>query len=185
MQVNAQTKSGSNELHGSLYGYFRNDTFNASDSIAHRVLPVSDQQFGGTVGGPILKDKLFFFFAYEGERQPNTVFDTPTGFAGQSYSFLNELRTHSYLLRTDWQTSSTNRLSLRATASTRNSYTLLGDWTWTATPSLVNEVRVGYNHFDCQNTPLVQSSGVPLPHHHRRRALQLPATLHPELRTIS
>ena len=68
VQVNVQTKSGGNQYHGTLYGYFRNDAFNASDPVAHKVLPFSDQQFGGTVGGRILKDKLFFFFAYEGER---------------------------------------------------------------------------------------------------------------------
>ena len=66
VQVNVQTKSGSNQFHGTLYGYFRNSDFNASDPVAHKVLPFSDQQFGGTFGGPILKNKLFFFFAYEG-----------------------------------------------------------------------------------------------------------------------
>lgn len=57
IQVNVQTKSGTNQLHGTLYGYFRNSEFNANDSVAHRLLPFSDQQFGGTVGGPILKDR--------------------------------------------------------------------------------------------------------------------------------
>ena len=85
LQVNVQTKSGTNQYHGTLYGYFRNDAFNASDSVAHRVLPFSDQQFGGTFGGPILRNKLFFLFAYEGERQPSTIFDTPTGFGGLTY----------------------------------------------------------------------------------------------------
>src|SRR5258708_10309324 len=98
MQVNVQTKSGSNRFHGSLYGYFRSDAFNASDSVAHRVLPFSDQQFGGTIGGPILKDRLFFFFGYEGERQPSTIFATPTGFGGLTYTFAHPLRTHRQLL---------------------------------------------------------------------------------------
>ena len=115
MQVIVQTKSGTNAFHGTLYGYFRNSEFNASDSVAHKVLPFSDQQFGGTFGGPIWKEKLFFFFAYEGEREPNTIFDTPTGFGGLSYTFNNELRVDSYLFHTDYQINPANRFSVRAT----------------------------------------------------------------------
>jgi hypothetical protein len=184
VQVNAQTKSGSNNFHGTLYGYFRNSEFNASDSVAHRVLPFSDQQFGGTVGGPILKNKLFFFFAYEGERQPNSVFDTPTGFGGLSYTFPYELRTNSYLLHTDWQVNTANRISVRATGytwaipfnnvtgnssptratdSTRTAYAALATWTWTVSPSIVNEVKGGYQHFGWSNTPLILSQEYRLP----------------------
>jgi hypothetical protein len=184
MQVNVQTKTGNDRFHGTLYGYFRNDAFNAADSVAHKVLPFSDQQFGGTVGGPIIKSKLFFFFAYEGERQPNTIFATPTGFAGLSYTFANELRTNSYLFRTDWQAGSNHHFSLRgsgytwsvpfnnvtgsssptrATDSTRTSYAGLATWTWTISASLVNEAKIGFNHFDWENTPLVQSQEYDLP----------------------
>jgi hypothetical protein len=184
LQVMAQTKSGSNNFHGSLYGYFRNDEFNASDPVAHKVLPFSDQQFGGTIGGPILKNRLFFFFAYEGERQPNTIFDTPTGFGGLTYTFANELRTNSYLLHTDWQVNTSNRLSVRttgytwavpfnnvtgsssptrATDSTRTAYASLGTWTWTVSPSIVNEVKGGFQHFGWSNTPLIQSQEYRLP----------------------
>jgi hypothetical protein len=184
VQVNAQTKSGSNSFHGSLYGYFRNDEFNAADSVAHKVLPFSDQQFGGTVGGPILKEKLFFFFAYEGERQPSTIFDTPTGFGGISYTFANQLRTNSYLLHTDWHLNAKNRFSVRAsgftwgvpfnnvtgsasptraTNSTRTSYSAVGTWSWTVTNSLFNEAKVGFNHFDWANDPLILSQEYRLP----------------------
>jgi hypothetical protein len=184
MQINVQTKSGANQFHGTLYGYFRNDSFNASDPVAHRVLPFSDQQFGGTFGGPIRKDKLFFFFAYEGERQPSTVFDTPAGFGGLSYTFANQLRTNSYLLHSDWVINAANRLSVRAsgytwhvpfnnvtgsasptraTDSTRTSYSVLGTWNSIITPALVNEVKIGLNHFDWQNTPLIRSQEYRLP----------------------
>ncbi len=187
VQVNVQTKSGTNQFHGTLYGYFRNDAFNADDSVAHKLLPFSDQQFGGTVGGPILKDKLFFFFAYEGERQPSTIFDTPTGFS-TTYSFANELRTNSYLLHTDWQLNGNNRLTLRGTGytwaepfnlasaaggsssapsraadSTRTSYSVLLTWNSILTPSLVNEAKIGFNHFEWLNTPLVNSQEYDLP----------------------
>jgi Carboxypeptidase regulatory-like domain/TonB dependent receptor len=184
LQVNVQTKSGSNQFHGTLYGYFRNSVFNADDPVAHKLLPFSDQQFGGTFGGPILKNKLFFFFAYEGERQPNTIFAVPTGFGGASYTFNNELRTNSYLLHSDWQANSAHRFSARATGytwsapfnnvtgsasptratdSTRTSYAVLGTWTWTINSALVNEVKAGLNHFDWQNTPLIQTQEYRLP----------------------
>jgi hypothetical protein len=183
-QVIVQTRSGTNQFHGSLYGYFRNSVFNSDDPVAHRLLPFSDQQFGGTFGGPIWRDKVFFFFAYEGERQPNTSFTTPTGFGGLSYSFNNELRTDSYLLHTDWQINSKNRVSFRgsrytwgepfnnvsgnvsptrATASTKTSYSALLTWNGTITPSLVNEMKMGYNHFDYANTPLILSPEFRLP----------------------
>ena len=178
VQVNVQTKAGTEQFHGTAYGYFRNDAFNASDPVSHTVLPFSDQQYGGTIGGPILHNKLYFFFGYEGERQPNTIFNTPTGFAGVSYSFPSKLSTNSYLFRSDWQVSNMHRISVRAsgftwsnpfnnvtgtssptraTDSSRTSYSILGLWTWTATPSLVNEFRGGLNHFDWANIPLVQS----------------------------
>jgi hypothetical protein len=184
IQINAQTKSGSNAFHGSLYGYFRSDTFNASDPVAHRVLPFSDQQFGGTVGGPIKRNKLFFFFAYEGERQPNTIFDTPIGFGGISYTFPNQLRTNSYLLHADWQINSTEHFSVRATGftwavpfnnvsgtasptratdSTRTAYGALGTLTSTLSPALVNEAKIGFNHFDWENDPLILSQEYRLP----------------------
>jgi len=184
LQVNVQTKSGTNQYHGTLYGYFRNDAFNASDSVAHRVLPFSDQQFGGTFGGPLRKNKLFFFFAYEGERQPSTIFDTPTGFGGLTYTFANSLRTNSYLLHADWAINGSHRFSVRATGytwavpfnnvsgsssptratdSTRTAYAALGTLTSTITPALVNEARVGFNHFDWQNTPLIRSQEYRLP----------------------
>jgi hypothetical protein len=184
LQVNVQTKSGTNAFHGTLYGYFRNDYFNAADSVAHKVLPFSDQQFGGTVGGPILKDKLFFFFAYEGERQPNTVVDTPQGFGGITYTFSNEFRSNSYLFHADWMLSSTNHVSVRASgftysmpsagitgtgsptrmyAAARTSYSVLGTLTSTLTPALVNEVKIGLNHFDWTNTPALLTPQYSLP----------------------
>ena len=61
VQVNAVTKSGTNTRAGTFAGYFRNDKFNAADFIQHRVIPYSDQQLSMTYGGPILKDRIWFF----------------------------------------------------------------------------------------------------------------------------
>src|SRR5687767_9374276 len=73
MLANAITKSGTNVFAGTLSGFFRSDRFNAADFIQQRVLPYSNQQVSGTVGGPILRDRAHFFVQYETEREPRTV----------------------------------------------------------------------------------------------------------------
>ena len=76
--VNIVTRSGSNALHGSLYEYNRNSFFDArnyfntkfqSDGTPNPQSRFNNNNFGGSLGGPILKDQLFFFFAYEGQRE--------------------------------------------------------------------------------------------------------------------
>lgn len=68
--VNIVTKSGTNDLHGSLYEYFMNDAMNANSSLNLPGFRVFHQnQFGGTLGGPIKKDKTFFFMNYEAQRR--------------------------------------------------------------------------------------------------------------------
>ena len=70
--INIVTKSGTNELHGSVYEFLRNDALDANDFFSNRAgrkKPIfRSNQFGGTVGGPIMKNKAFFFFDYEALR---------------------------------------------------------------------------------------------------------------------
>jgi Carboxypeptidase regulatory-like domain len=72
--INVITKSGTNQLHGVAYDYLRNTIFNANSFFADQAgLPKAPQHFnifGGAVGGPIMKDKTFFFGTYEGTRNP-------------------------------------------------------------------------------------------------------------------
>jgi Carboxypeptidase regulatory-like domain len=66
--VNVITKSGTNKIHGDIYEYFRNKVLNAQGYF-NTVKPQFNQnQFGGTLGGPIKKDRTFFFLSYEGRR---------------------------------------------------------------------------------------------------------------------
>src|SRR5205814_2897259 len=70
--VNIATRSGANEFHGELFEFFRNDAFDARNFFefaSDQPAPFKRNQFGGNLGGPIIKQKLFFFFAYEGLRQ--------------------------------------------------------------------------------------------------------------------
>lgn len=63
------TKSGTNRYHGSLFEYLRNDKFNAANPFTGVNPPIRWNQFGGSLGGPILKGKLFTFFAYQATRR--------------------------------------------------------------------------------------------------------------------
>jgi outer membrane receptor protein involved in Fe transport len=69
---NLVTKSGTNAFHGSVWEYVRNSDLDANPYFLNQVgqprLPLHFNQFGGTIGGPIIKDKLFFFGAYQGDR---------------------------------------------------------------------------------------------------------------------
>lgn len=74
------SKSGTNNFHGSLFEFLRNDKLNANDFFANRagrpITPDKVNQFGGTVGGPILRNRLFFFANYEGYRERSSGLET-------------------------------------------------------------------------------------------------------------
>ncbi|MDX6694899.1 MAG: hypothetical protein QOF02_2502 [Blastocatellia bacterium] len=68
--INVATKNGTNEYHGNAYIYYRSDRFSARDffDVSGEADPLQRKQFGTSFGGPIKKDKMFFFFNYEGDR---------------------------------------------------------------------------------------------------------------------
>src|SRR4051812_5989190 len=66
---NVTTKSGANAFHGSLFEFLRNDAFDARNFFAARKEKLDRNQFGGTLGGPALRNKTFFFASYEGQRK--------------------------------------------------------------------------------------------------------------------
>ena len=97
--TNIITKSGTNNFHGALWEFLRNDAFDATNYFATTTEPLKQNQFGGSFGGPIRKDKTFFFGFYEGfrnrqgktqgstvpslnERQGNFAEICPEGFSG-------------------------------------------------------------------------------------------------------
>ena len=78
-QINAVTASGTNKFRGSIFEFHRNTVFNANNFFNNSTIlengknvprePLIRNQFGGRLGGPIIKDKTFFFFSYEGKRE--------------------------------------------------------------------------------------------------------------------
>jgi len=73
--VAAVTKSGTNDFHGNVYEFFRNTVLNANNFFLNRAgiprPPYQRNQFGGTLGGPIKKDRVWFFISYQGSREVN------------------------------------------------------------------------------------------------------------------
>ncbi len=71
-QISIVTRSGTDQFHGNLFDYFRNDALDANDWFADNVglpkPPERQNDFGGTFGGPLFKGRTFFFFSYEGQR---------------------------------------------------------------------------------------------------------------------
>jgi Carboxypeptidase regulatory-like domain/TonB dependent receptor len=63
--VNVVTKSGTNALHGTAYGFFRDDAFNGKNALTGTTLPMEQQQFGASVGGPLARNRTFYFMNVE------------------------------------------------------------------------------------------------------------------------
>src|ERR1700689_149007 len=84
--VTVITKSGRNAFHGNIYEYFRNTVLDARGYPDTTKPQLNQNQFGGTFGGPIKKDRTFFFLSYEGRRirngQPGQLLNVPTGKPG-------------------------------------------------------------------------------------------------------
>jgi outer membrane receptor protein involved in Fe transport len=87
--TNIVTRGGTNSFHGAVWEFLRNDAMDASDYFTHSVQPLKQNQFGATFGGPILKDKTFFFGYYEGfrNRQGETVPATVPSLAERQGNF--------------------------------------------------------------------------------------------------
>jgi len=72
-QVSGVTRSGTNEFHGNVFEFVRNGKLNARNFFASKRDSLKRNQFGGTIGGPVVKDKLFFFGGYQGTKIRQTI----------------------------------------------------------------------------------------------------------------
>ena len=133
--INVITKSGTNEIHGTVFEFFRDKGLNANTWANNRAgrpkRAYHFNQFGGNVGGPIKKNKLFYFFDYDGQRNttPNPVILTvaaPSDALSQQAlqqlqpnlaSYTNSLNNNVYLGKVDWDINASQRLSVRYNAN--------------------------------------------------------------------
>src|SRR6267142_548686 len=186
MLVNAITKSGTNTFAGTFGSYFRSDKFNAADFVAKRVLPYSNQQLSGTLGGPIVKDRIHFFASYGYTRQPNTyTYNSPYPSFNIDQHFT--AHTHTVLGRLDYQFTPATRLSVRGSGYNTlfynggaNSATThpsaggtrgrvapqyFGTLTHVVSTRTVNEIRGGMTDYERQDQPIVRWKGADFPYH--------------------
>jgi len=177
VQVNAITKSGTNQLSGSLIGNFRNSSWNAADPVLNRVLPYKNQQISGTVGGPIVLNKTHFFGNYEYEHQPLTsIWNTPYPAFNVTLTGTRSVKLGG--VRVDQELSSKMRVMGKAGHSrliepfgagaithpagtmtnTEHNTDVLGSLTTVLSNRAVNDVRAGYASYGFFQDTLVKWS---------------------------
>lgn len=92
-QMNIVTKGGTNEFHGEVFDFFRNDALDAldyfSNTLTNPKVPLRMNQFGANLGGPFVRNKLFFFASYEGIRQRftqiNSLYEIPSAYVRSQF----------------------------------------------------------------------------------------------------
>ena len=116
--VNVITKSGTNDVHGSLFGFGRNESLNSltffQDQQGLEKPDFKQFQFGGSVGGPIRKDKAHFFLAYErNQRDDSVTVDTSGALPAEEGSFAQPFRNNLLTAKIDAQAGDNNHLIMR------------------------------------------------------------------------
>jgi hypothetical protein len=128
--VNVVTKSGTNTLRGDVYGYFGDDRFNAANALSGTKLPMSQKQVGGSLGGPITRNRTFFFSNVEQRRLDQTGLSTiseadvraindrlqAAGYRGSPVSagiYPNPVHTTTVLAKTDHQFNGRDHFSVK------------------------------------------------------------------------
>ena len=128
--VNVVTKSGTNVFHGDGYGYFRDDSLNAPNPLIGSTLPMSQKQYGGSVGGPLVRNRTFFFGNVEDRRLNQSGLTTISAAAVSSINarlatvgypgapvttgvYANPVHTTNVLAKIDHRVSAADQLILR------------------------------------------------------------------------
>jgi hypothetical protein len=178
VQVNAITKSGTNQLSGLFRSNFRHSRFNAKDPVLDRRVPISNQQYSTTVGGPLLTDKLHYFGNFEYEREPRTsIWNTPypafnvelkgivnhkLGGVRADYQLSPQMRVMGKVsARRTWEPfgpgAATSHPAQTGTTDERNEE-YLGTLSQVINNRTLNEVKAGYSHYGFRNELLTNWS---------------------------
>jgi hypothetical protein len=181
LQVQAISKAGSNAYNGSTYGYFRSGKLNAADAYTGKVVPYSNQQAGGTFGGPFVRDRLHYFASYEYQREPTEVVMGPAPYRGATIARPNDTYQHYVLGRVDYQLGNKDHLIVRGnyfnwqnphffsstTSPTRGaerfhySDFVTGNWSRVVRNNLLQELKVNWFHYQFINAPIKDGLQIP------------------------
>ena len=178
--INIVERSGSNRLHGSGFFFFRNQDLSALDYFQTKQSEFHRYQWGGTIGGPVKKDKLFLFGAFEDHHERDTGIVNTNGIYPEfEGNFPLPFRRDFVTTKADYNINNEHRLSfrfnlddfkaaenvggIRAFSNGRNDITRTssnaGNETWIISPNKVNNVGFQYFHFN----NLLQSFSPPSP----------------------
>ncbi|HEY3939876.1 MAG TPA: hypothetical protein VGL97_20770, partial [Bryobacteraceae bacterium] len=128
--INMVTKSGTNALHGDLYGFFRNQRFNAANPLTNSKLPMTQAQYGASLGGPIVRNRTFYFANFEQRELNQSALITITpanvtainsrlaaiGYPGAQIAtglYPNPVHNSNFLAKLDHQFSTSDQFSAR------------------------------------------------------------------------
>jgi Carboxypeptidase regulatory-like domain/TonB dependent receptor len=128
--INTVTKSGTNALHGDVYGFLRSQRLNASNALSQSTLPLTQAQYGASLGGPVLHNRTFYFANFERKQlnQDGIITIAPAsvaiinarlkriGYQGPLIStglYSNPVRTNNFFAKVDHHVSAADELSLR------------------------------------------------------------------------
>lgn len=162
--LNAVTRSGGNQVRGRAYGFFRDDAWDAAPALAARTTPLSEQRAGATLGGPIVKNRIFYFGGMEHLRhrssslvasafpQANGAFPLTDDETLSLAKLDAEGDAHRVRLRYNAQRGRTTGSSVGGTSTwehgrfaRRAADDVVGGWTWIVSSSLLSELRAGWS----------------------------------------
>jgi hypothetical protein len=181
--VTIATKSGTNNIHGEVFEYWRNEALNRdnrfqqqAEQLEHTGNPFNRNQFGGDVGGPIIKDRMHYYAAFERTQTDSsyTIFTSLPQFYGSNQGTFNQPLTDQMLtLRGDYQINNNqsifaryaqewNKLTFQGCGGAVEEFcydgliprhSIVGGHTWTPTPTIVNDFRFQYAYSSYQLGP--------------------------------
>jgi hypothetical protein len=166
--LNAITRSGTNQLSGRVYGFLRKDAWDATPEFATRKPPLDEKRFGATLGGPITKDRLFFFAGLERlDNKSNNI--VTSAFPASNGTFPSVTKETLFLGKFDFQATSSTTLRARYNIQKRDAtgasiggtsteehgrfsndknYDFYGSWNHIITANLFNEARADFSHWE-------------------------------------
>lgn len=159
--VNVVTKSGTNDIHGSAYEFLRNDAFDARGYFDPTRGELKRNQFGGTVGGPVMKNRLFFFGDYQGTREVAGVSSglIPVPSTLERGGDFSDLATTGYGAFTGSVRGGNSPTNFPAVLSQRLGYIVnSGENYWTPGCSTLAQAKAGVCVFPGVNGPFIPQS---------------------------